>query len=150
MATRISDKPVVDRSKYQKMLVFIDKEGYVAVAGKPKGISEEEKAKRQKAREKVKAEAKKQRADGNPEEVEKYNELAKAYELYEQLKVKEGVFDFADLISNTLTLFRTRKNILNSYQEQFKYILVDEFQDTNYAQNQLAILLTGDKKNITV
>ena len=45
------------------MLVFLDKEGYVAVADRPKGISEEEKAKRQKAREKAKEEAKKQRTE---------------------------------------------------------------------------------------
>ncbi|MGB9706593.1 MAG: ATP-dependent helicase, partial [Microgenomates group bacterium] len=84
------------------------------------------------------------------EEVEKYLELAKAYQTYEEIKVKEGAMDFADLISNTLKLFRTRKNILRQYQDQFKYILVDEFQDTNYAQNELAILLAGEKQNITV
>ena len=86
----------------------------------------------------------------NKEDVEKIKELANAYQTYEELKVKEGVMDFSDLISNTLKLFRTRKNILNSYRKQFKYILVDEFQDTNYAQNELAILISGDKKNITV
>ncbi len=86
----------------------------------------------------------------NKEDVEKIKELANAYQTYEELKVKEGVMDFSDLISNTLKLFRTRKNILNSYRKQFKYILVDEFQDTNYAQNELAIFISGDKKNITV
>ncbi|KKQ33288.1 MAG: hypothetical protein US45_C0012G0002 [Candidatus Nomurabacteria bacterium GW2011_GWA1_37_20] len=83
-------------------------------------------------------------------ETEQYLELANAYKKYEELKIKEGVMDFSDLISNTLLLFRTRKNILKKYQEQFKFILVDEFQDTNYAQNELAILLAGDDKNITV
>jgi len=83
------------------------------------------------------------------EEVEKTMELADAYRDYEELKAKEGVMDFADLISNTLKLFRTRKNILRQYQKQFKYILVDEFQDTNYAQNELAILLAGKQANIT-
>lgn len=85
-----------------------------------------------------------------PEEKKKTLELANAYNVYEQLKQKEGVMDFSDLISNTLLLFRTRKNILQQYQKQFDYILIDEFQDTNYAQNQLAILLAGEKKNITV
>lgn len=84
------------------------------------------------------------------EEMEKYSELAKAYQVYEELKIKEGLMDFGDLIDKTLKLFRTRKNILRQYQEQFKYILVDEFQDTNYAQNQLAILLAGKSQNITV
>lgn len=88
----------------------------------------------------------------NAEELdtEKTLELANAYKKYEELKINEGVMDFSDLISNTLKLFRTRKNILKKYQDKFKYILVDEFQDTNFAQNQLAILLAGNKKNITV
>ncbi len=85
-----------------------------------------------------------------PDEIKKTRELAKAYETYEDLKVKEGVMDFSDLISNTLRLFRIRKNVLSQYQKAFKYVLVDEFQDTNYAQNQLAILVSGAKKNITV
>jgi len=79
-----------------------------------------------------------------------YLELANAYKIYESLKVRESVMDFSDLISNTLALFRTRKNILKKYQNQFKFILVDEFQDTNYAQNELAILLAGNSKNINV
>jgi DNA helicase-2/ATP-dependent DNA helicase PcrA len=83
-------------------------------------------------------------------ERDKYKELAKAYKTYDELKVKEGVFDFGDLILKTLELFRKRKNVLREYQNQFKYILVDEFQDTNFAQNELAILLAGKKKNITV
>lgn len=83
-------------------------------------------------------------------EIEQYIELANAYKKYEELKVKESVMDFSDLVSNTLLLFRTRKNILKKYQDQFKFILVDEFQDTNYAQNELAIKLAGDDKNITV
>ncbi len=84
------------------------------------------------------------------EEKAKYEELANAYRTYEELKVKEGVCDYADLISLTLKIFRSRPNILKKYQEQFKYILIDEFQDTNFAQNELAILLAGKRKNITV
>ncbi len=89
----------------------------------------------------------------NPEqklEIKKLEELANTYAAYESLKAKEGVMDFSDLISNTLKLFKMRKNILKDYREHFRYILVDEFQDTNYAQNKLAILLAGEKKNITV
>lgn len=86
----------------------------------------------------------------NKEEYEKFLELANAFKTYEDLKTKEGVMDFSDLISNTLKLFRERKNILSFYQKQFEYILIDEFQDTNYAQNELANLLAGHKKNITV
>lgn len=90
---------------------------------------------------------------GNKEEgedIEKYQELANAYRTYEELKTKEGIADYGDLIANTLKIFRTRKKILAQYQKQFKYILIDEFQDTNFAQNQLAMLLSGKKQNITV
>lgn len=83
-------------------------------------------------------------------EVKKTRELAEAFETYDELKVKEGVMDFGDLIVNTLALFRKRANVLKQYQKQFKYILVDEFQDTNYAQNELAILLASKNKEIAV
>lgn len=105
-------------------------------------------AQSQKSEEKLNA--KRYTLDANKDEIKKTLELANAYKTYQDLKDKEGVMDFADLITNTLNLFRRRKNILRQYQEQFKYILVDEFQDTNFAQNQLAILLAGEKKNITV
>lgn len=84
------------------------------------------------------------------QETEKWMELAEAYGKYEELKTKESVMDFSDLIANTLTLFRSRKNILAQYQRQFKYILVDEFQDTNIAQNELIKLLAGREANLTV
>lgn len=84
------------------------------------------------------------------DEIRKNLELAHAFETYQELKARENVMDFSDLISNTLKLFRTRKNIVKTYQEQFLYILVDEFQDTNFAQNELSILLAGCRKNITV
>lgn len=83
-------------------------------------------------------------------ENQKIMELAKSYDIYERLKIEEGIMDFADLISATLRLFRSRKNILSEYQKRFHYILIDEFQDTNFAQNQLAILLSGARQNITV
>jgi len=85
-------------------------------------------------------------------EIEKYYELAKAYQTYEELKVEEGVMDFGDLISNTLNLFRSRPNVLKEYQKRFKYILVDEFQDTNYVQYALLKVLVPPKKkpNLTV
>ncbi|MFH0749993.1 MAG: UvrD-helicase domain-containing protein [Candidatus Gottesmanbacteria bacterium] len=84
------------------------------------------------------------------EEYRKYEELANAYRKYEELKTKESLADYGDLIANTLTVFRTRKKILAQYQKQFKYILIDEFQDTNFAQNEIAMLLAGTKQNITV
>lgn len=83
-------------------------------------------------------------------EAKKTLELARAFKTYEELKVKKGFMDFGDLIVKTLKLFRDRPNVLKEYQKKFKYILVDEFQDTNFAQNELAILLSKKDKNITV
>lgn len=88
--------------------------------------------------------------DGETLTKEQLQELATCYRQFEEIKIKEGVMDFGDLIANTLRLFRKRENILKKYQDKFKFILVDEFQDTNYAQNELAIMLSGTKKNITV
>lgn len=91
--------------------------------------------------------------DVNPEEFLKYvlskrktledaefkelKELADTYKIWTELKEKEGRMSFGDLISNTLRLFRTKPHVLKKYQEKFKYVLVDEYQDTNYAQNVL-------------
>jgi DNA helicase-2/ATP-dependent DNA helicase PcrA len=77
-------------------------------------------------------------------------ELANAYHVYNQLLLDKGYFDFGDLISYTLKLFNERPNILKIYQEKFKYIMVDEFQDTNWAQYELIKMLARPKNNLTV
>ncbi len=71
-------------------------------------------------------------------------ELALTYQRYQELLAKEGLVDFGDLITHTLRLLRERPAVLREYRERFTYILVDEFQDTNYAQFQLVRLLVGD------
>ncbi len=86
----------------------------------------------------------------NPEDINKYQELTKAYEIFQTLKIREGYCDFADLIMLLLQLFRSRKNLLNVYQKKFKYLLIDEFQDTNYVQYLLTKLLGQKYKNVTV
>lgn len=83
-------------------------------------------------------------------EIKKTKELANAYRTYEELKTKENVMDFGDLIVKTLKLFRDRQNVLKEYQRQFKYLLVDEFQDTNYAQYELIKLLASPKNNANI
>lgn len=89
--------------------------------------------------------------DYEEKEIIKWQELANAYRTYEELKVREGLMDFGDLITKVIQLFKDRPNVLKEYQKQFKYILIDEFQDTNYAQNELALLLAKTKnENITV
>ncbi len=79
-------------------------------------------------------------------------ELALTYHRYQELLASEGLVDFGDLITLTLRLMRERPAVLRAYRERFKYILVDEFQDTNYAQFQLVRLLVGDQGplNVTV
>ena len=82
-------------------------------------------------------------------ETKRLNEIANAYHAYQQLLLDNNSLDFGDLINYTLKLFRERPNILKKYQEKFKYILVDEFQDTNWAQYELVKLLASHK-NLTV
>ena len=78
---------------------------------------------------------------------EKTLELANVYSKYTELKVKESRIDFGDLIIFTLELFRKNPDVLEKYRKKFKYILVDEFQDTNYTQNVLVnTLALGLKK----
>jgi DNA helicase-2/ATP-dependent DNA helicase PcrA len=85
-------------------------------------------------------------------DADKTMELAKAFKKYQQIKYKAGHFDFADLITSTLKLFRQRPNVLEEYKSKFKFILVDEFQDTNIAQYELIKLLAppNEKPNLTV
>ncbi|MBD3329880.1 AAA family ATPase [Candidatus Dojkabacteria bacterium] len=72
-------------------------------------------------------------------------ELADAYKKYTEIKIENSKLDFGDLIVLTLKLLRQKPNILKTYKDKFKYILVDEFQDTNYTQNVLVNLLTLGK-----
>ncbi len=83
-------------------------------------------------------------------EISRLEEIANAYHTYQQLLLDSEVLDFGDLINYTLKLFRKRPYILKKYQQQFKYILVDEFQDTNFAQYELIKLLVGEQANLMV
>lgn len=77
-------------------------------------------------------------------------ELAGVFAKYQSLLDREGVVDFGNQFYLALKLLREHPLALKKYQQQFKYILVDEFQDTNFAQYQLVKMLAGDRKNITV
>ena len=77
-------------------------------------------------------------------------EIATAYHRYQELLHENNKMDFGDLINYCLKLFRERPNVLAHYQKQFKYILVDEFQDTNWAQFDLVKMLSLPENNITV
>jgi len=95
------------------------------------------------------AKGKKKRAKGKEEKEEagKQLELAHAYQKYSELKTQNSKLDFGDLIIWTSKLFRERPAVLRHYRQQFKHILVDEFQDTNYAQYELLRLLAPPKTN---
>ena len=84
------------------------------------------------------------------ERARKEMEIALCYQKYQELKAQRGMIDFGDQFYLTLQLFRKHPSILKEYQKRFKYILVDEFQDTNYAQFELIKLLAAEHKNITV
>lgn len=80
-----------------------------------------------------------------------FGEIAgKVYVLYQQKLKKYNAFDFDDLIGCTVHLFEENPDILEYYQNRFKYILVDEYQDTNHAQYRLVSLLAGKHKNLCV
>ena len=81
---------------------------------------------------------------GDPDEKKRWVELAHVYEKYQHFKIAKSKMDFGDLIQWNIRLFKERPNILKKYQEQFKHVLVDEFQDTNYAQYELIKLLCPD------
>lgn len=83
-------------------------------------------------------------------EIMRVNEIANAYHVYQKLLLDNNFLDFGDLINYCLDLFKKRPNILKHYQKRFKFIMVDEFQDTNFAQYQLIKMLADDGHNITV
>jgi DNA helicase-2/ATP-dependent DNA helicase PcrA len=93
--------------------------------------------------------AEKRRAEG-AEDATQQMELAETYARYQALMAEAGNVDFGDQIVLSLKLFRTRPHVLQRYQRRFKYLLVDEFQDTNYAQFELVKLLAASHRNVTV
>jgi len=72
------------------------------------------------------------------------------YEEYQKRLKKNNAVDFDDLIILTVRLFQENPDILDKYQERFRYILIDEYQDTNNSQYTLVKLLAGKYKNICV
>ncbi len=84
------------------------------------------------------------------EDKSRLTEVANAYHVYNQLLLDNNFLDFADLIFYSIKLLKERPAILSLLQKRFKYILIDEFQDVNWAQYQLVQLLAGNKSNLTV
>ncbi len=75
---------------------------------------------------------------------------AQVYPLYQKILKDAGALDFDDLIARTVNMLQTQTEVRNKWQTQFKYIMIDEYQDTNAAQYQLVKLLTGPHNNIAV
>lgn len=76
--------------------------------------------------------------------------IASIYKIYEQRCKLSNAMDFDDLLLNTFKLFDKFPNVLEKYQSKFKYILVDEYQDTNHLQYRITKLLAAEHQNICV
>ncbi len=76
--------------------------------------------------------------------------ISKAYTEYQNALKKNNAMDFDDLIFKTVELFKTNPDVLESYQDRFRYIMVDEYQDTNNAQFELIRLLADKYRNLCV
>ena len=80
----------------------------------------------------------------------RYVRIADAYEEYQKRLKKNNALDFDDLLMKTVELFHSHDEILASCQNRFRYIMVDEYQDTNNAQFELVRLLAGKHRNLCV
>lgn len=79
-----------------------------------------------------------------------FSKIASIYSLYQRKLKTNNALDFDDLIVKTVELFEEFPDVLEYYQDKFKYILVDEYQDTNHAQYKLVSLLAAKHKNLCV
>jgi DNA helicase-2/ATP-dependent DNA helicase PcrA len=76
--------------------------------------------------------------------------IAQVYAEYQRRLLANSAMDFDDLLMVTVDLLRTQPDVLAHYQNRFKHVLVDEFQDTNKAQNELVLLLGKEHQNVCV
>lgn len=76
--------------------------------------------------------------------------VSRVYIIYQKLLKEYGALDFDDLILKTVELFKKNPDILEKYQNKFRYVLVDEYQDTNHAQYLLTKMLSAKGNNICV
>lgn len=76
--------------------------------------------------------------------------VAELYRLFQSKLKANNALDFDDLIMLTVTILRENEDVRRKYQEQFEYILVDEYQDTNNSQYELVCLLANEKQNVCV
>lgn len=90
----------------------------------------------------------------DPEKYETYAQgyfqqiVSQVYPVYQKVLRENNAVDFDDLLFHTVNLFRENKEVLEYYQKHFKYILVDEYQDTNHAQYTIVTLLAAYYRNL--
>ena len=97
--------------------------------------------------------AEKKQADTDSVELPEFarlTEVANAYHAYNQLLLDHNSLDFADLIFYTIKLLKERPTVLQALQKRFTHILIDEFQDVNWAQYQMVKMLAGKQAQLTV
>jgi DNA helicase-2/ATP-dependent DNA helicase PcrA len=75
---------------------------------------------------------------------------AEVYREYQDRLMRAGAMDFDDLLVNVVRLFETCPDILDLYQQRFEHVLIDEYQDTNYAQNKIVLMLGATHHNVCV
>ena len=76
--------------------------------------------------------------------------VARIYKLYQRKLIEANAFDFDDLIMRTVEIFTQHPEVLERYQDKYRYIMVDEYQDTNHAQYKLVNLLAAKSRNLCV
>jgi len=91
-----------------------------------------------------------QKSDDRVVELKRIHELASAYHRYQQILLSHDSFDFGGLILYAIKLLKERPNVLREVRTKYRFILVDEFQDTNAAQYELVKMISEPNRNITV
>jgi ATP-dependent DNA helicase UvrD/PcrA len=99
---------------------------------------------------KAKAGAKSKATITEEEEIRRLQEVARVFARSEELQEQNGLLSFGAMISRAVAQLKSSPDLLQRLQRRYRYILVDEFQDTNWAQIELLRLLAGDHKNLTV
>ena len=79
-----------------------------------------------------------------------HRRIAEIYRLYSERLMLANAMDFDDLLLNAVLMMKKDPGVLHSYQSRFKYLLVDEFQDTNGVQNELVLMLAAEHRNLCV
>lgn len=84
------------------------------------------------------------------EDLNNLKDIHKIYRAYEDYKSQNNMLDFGDMLCTVYNLLKNKPLILKNYQERFKYVIVDEFQDTNYIQLQIVHMIAQQHGHITV